>query len=438
MKERLDAINEVLFNLLKKLLPNVEANSLISILITAVIATILATIIFILVRGITRFLEKKVLSLHFQKIRTLRFQNQEILTGSQIAWGISSLFRWFRYFAYLIIFYLYINTIFSFFPKTRGVSAKLFDYFIDAIGFVLGAAWGYLPNLVTLIVIFAFGYYLIKLTRLFFKGIEEGRISLSGFYPEWASPTFAITRFFIIAFLIIVAFPYLPGKDSPAFQAVSIFFGVLISLGSTGAVSNVVAGIVLTYMRAFKIGDTVQIADTNGDIVEKTMFVTRIRTVKNVEITVPNAMVLNDHIINYSALAENEGLVLHSKVTIGYDVPWKEVHDLLRQAALATEGLEKEPDPFVLQTALNDYYVEYEINAYTKLPKIMARTYNELHRNIQDKFHEAGVEIASPSLMAYRDGNKTNIPDDYLPKDHNPPKTGIWPIVQTPKKPEKK
>ena len=295
MKERLDAINEVLFNLLKRLLPNVEPNSLLSILITAVVATILAALIFLIIRSLTRFIEKKVLSIHLQKIRTLRFQNQEILTGSQIAWGISGLFRWFRYFAYLIIFYLYINTIFSFFPKTRGVSAKLFDYFIDAIGFVLSAAWGYLPNLVTLIVIFAFGYYLIKLTRLFFKGVEEGRISLSGFYPEWASPTYAISRFLIIAFLIIVAFPYLPGKDSPAFQAVSIFFGVLISLGSTGAVSNVVAGIVLTYMRAFKIGDTVQIADTNGDIVEKTMFVTRIRTVKNVEITVPNAMVLNDH-----------------------------------------------------------------------------------------------------------------------------------------------
>ncbi len=438
MKERIDSLNEVLFNLLHRFLPNVEADSLVSILITAVVATVLAVVMFIVVRGITRFIEKKILSIHFEKIRSLRFQNQEILTGNQIAWGISKIFNWIRYLSYIIIFYLYINIIFSLFPQTRGISASLLNYFVNAVGFVLGAAWGYLPNLLTLIVIFAFGFYLIKLTRLFFKGVEEKRITLSGFYPEWASPTYSITRFFIIAFLIIVAFPYLPGKDSPAFQAVSIFFGVLISLGSTGAVSNVVAGIVLTYMRAFTIGDTVQIADTTGDVVEKTMFVTRIRTVKNVEITVPNAMVLNDHIINYSALAKNEGLILHSKVTIGYDVPWNLVHDLLKQAALSTEGLEKEPEPFVLQTALNDYYVEYEINAYTKKPKIMSRTYNELHRHIQDKFNEAGVEIASPSLMAYRDGNKDNIPDDYLPKNYNPSKTGIWPIVSTPKKPEKK
>lgn len=437
MKERLDSINDFLFAFINKLLPNVEANSLIYILITAVVATVLAVLIFIMVRAVTRFIEKKILSIQFEKLRSLKFQNQEILTGNQIAWGIGKLFAWVRYIAYLIIFYLYINTIFSFFPKTRGISAKLFDYFIDALGFVLTAVWDYIPNLLTLFVIFAFGFYLIKLMRLFFKGVEEGRISLSGFYPEWASPTFAISRFLVIAFLIIVAFPYLPGKDSPAFQAVSIFFGVLISLGSTGAVSNVVAGIVLTYMRAFKIGDTVQIADTNGDIVEKTMFVTRIRTVKNVEITVPNAMVLNDHIINYSALAENEGLVLHSKITIGYDVPWKEVHDLLKAAAYATEGLEKEPEPFVLQTALNDFYVEYEINAYTKLPRIMSRTYNELHRNIQDKFNEAGVEIASPSITMYRDGNQPNVPEDYLPKESKPPQTGLWSLIQPPKKPEK-
>ena len=423
MRERIEILFESFFNLLNRLLPNVEADSLISILITAVLATLIAIVLFIVVKGITKFIEKRVINLQSKKIRSLRLQHQEILTGHQISVSIGKLFNWFRYFCYFIVFYLYLNTIFSLFPITRGLSAKLLEEFINAVGFVLGAAWGYLPNLLTLFVIFAFGFYLIKLTRLFFKGIEEERISLSGFYPEWASPTYAITRFLIIAFLIIVAFPYLPGKDSPAFQAVSIFFGVLISLGSTGAISNIVAGIALTYMRAFNIGDRVQIADTTGDVVEKTMFVTRIKTIKNVEITVPNAMVLSNHIINYSTLAETEGLILHSKVTIGYDVPWKLVHDLLIQAANETENIEQSPSPFVLQTALDDFYVEYEINAYTKKANIMALTYNELHINIQDKFHAAGVEIASPGLTALRDGNQPNIPDEYLPTDYNPPKS---------------
>jgi len=423
MKEQLDAINDVIFNTLHNYLPNVQEKGYLSILITAVVATILAIFIIFIIRGITKFIEKRILSLHFEKIKSLNFQNLEILTGNQIAWGISKIFNWFRYICYLIIFYLYINLIFSFFPQTRGISASLLSHFISAVGFVLGAVWDYIPNLLTLIVIFAFGYYLIRLTRLFFKGIEEERISLSGFYPEWAGPTFTITRFLIIAFLIIVAFPYLPGKDSPAFQAVSIFFGVLISLGSTGAISNIVAGIALTYMRAFNIGDRVKIADTTGDVVEKSMFVTRIKTIKNVEVTVPNAMVLSNHIINYSTLAETQGLILHTKVTIGYDVPWKLVHDLLIQAANDTGNIEQTPSPFVLQTALDDFYVEYEINAYTKKANIMAVTYNELHRNIQDKFHAAGVEIASPGLTALRDGNQPNIPDEYLPKDYNPPKS---------------
>ncbi len=423
MKERIESLSEGFFNLLNRLLPTVEADSLFSILITAVLATLVAIVLFVVVKVITKFIEKKIVNLQSKRIRSLRLQHQEILTGHQISLGIGKLFTWFRYFCYLIIFYLYINTIFSLFPITRGLSAKLLEQFIHAVAFVLSAAWGYLPNLLTLFVIFAFGFYLIKLTRLFFKGIEEERISLSGFYPEWAGPTFTITRFLIIAFLIIVAFPYLPGKDSPAFQAVSIFFGVLISLGSTGAISNIVAGIALTYMRAFKIGDRVQIADTTGDVVEKSMFVTRIKTIKNVEVTVPNAMVLSNHIINYSTLAETEGLILHSKVTIGYDVPWKLVHDLLIQAANETENIEQSPSPFVLQTALDDFYVEYEINAYTKKANIMAVIYNELHRNIQDKFHAAGVEIASPGLTALRDGNQPNIPDEYLPKDYNPPKS---------------
>ena len=436
MKERLDALNEYLLNLINIIFSNVEAGTILSILITAVIATVFAVILFIVARGVTKFIEKRILSFHFNKVRSLRFQNQEILTGNQIAWGISKLFTWIRYLSYLVIVYLYINTVFSLFPRTRGISAKLFDHFLGALDFVFGAVWSYIPNLITLIVIIICGVYLIKLLRIFFKGVEERRISISGFYPEWASPTFTISRFLVIAFLVIVAFPYLPGKNSPAFQAVSIFFGVLLSLGSTGAVSNIIAGIVLTYMRAFKIGDVVQIADTHGVVVEKTMFVTRVRTVKNVEVTVPNAMVLNDHIVNYSSLAENEGLILHSKVTIGYDVPWPSVHELLKKAASETENLLTTPEPFVLQTSLDDYYVEYEVNAYTNKPGEMANTYNELHRHIQDKFHEAGVEIASPGLMAYRDGSKPNIPDDYLPKESKPPNTGIWPITRTPKKPD--
>ena len=216
-------------------------------------------------------------------------------------------------------------------------------------------------------------------------------------------------------------FPYLPGADSPAFKGISVFLGVLFSLGSTSAIGNIVAGVILTYMRAFSLGDRVQIADTMGDVVEKTLLVTRIRTIKNVDITIPNAMVLGSHITNYSSSSQQYGLILHTTVTIGYDAPWRQVHQLLIDAATATENILQLPAPFVLQTSLDDFYVSYQINAYTDRPALMARTYSELHQNIQDRFNEARVEIMSPHYSTLRDGNQTTIPPDYLPDDYRTP-----------------
>jgi small-conductance mechanosensitive channel len=165
----------------------------------------------------------------------------------------------------------------------------------------------------------------------------------------------------------------------------------------------------------------VKIADTMGDVIEKTLLITRVRTIKNVEITIANAMVLGSHIINFSSSAKEEGLILHTTVTIGYDAPWRTVHHLLIDAALATEAILKQPAPFIFQTALDDFYVHYELNAYTDQPSRMAKIYSDLHTNIQDKFNGAGVEIMSPHYSSVRDGNQIAIPDGYLPKGYSAP-----------------
>lgn len=197
--------------------------------------------------------------------------------------------------------------------------------------------------------------------------------------------------------------------------------GVLFTFGSAGALGNVVAGLVLTYMRAFKIGDRVTIGEVTGDVIEKTLLVTRVRTIQNEMISVPNSTVMNNHTVNFSSDAAVNGLILHTTVTIGYDAPWRQVHQLLIDAALATDLIEQEPAPYVLQTSLDDYYVSYRINAYTKAPNKQARIYSQLHQNIQDKFNEAGVEIMSPHYKALRDGNATTIPAEHLPKDYEAP-----------------
>jgi small-conductance mechanosensitive channel len=173
---------------------------------------------------------------------------------------------------------------------------------------------------------------------------------------------------------------------------------------------NVIAGVILTYMRPFKVGDRVQIADTTGDVVEKSLLVTRVRTIKNVEVILPNNAVLGAHILNYSANARKRGLILNTTITLGYDAPWRRVHELLIQAALRTAGIKSSPSPFVLQTSLNDFHISYEINAYTDEASRMAELYSDLHKHIQEEFNHAGVEIMSPSYLALRDGNASTTP----------------------------
>jgi small-conductance mechanosensitive channel len=241
-----------------------------------------------------------------------------------------------------------------------------------------------------------------------FDEVREGRLSVHGFYPDWAEPTAKLVKILIIAAAAIVVFPYLPGSNSPAFKGISVFPGVLLSLGSTSAVAHGVAGTILTYMRAFQVGDFVRIGNDTGEVVEKTLLVARICTQKR-------------EVVNYSAEARQKGVILHTTVTIGYNAPWRKVHDLLLAAALATDDVLHDPPPFVLQTALNDFYVAYELNAYTAKPAEMLHTYSVLHQNIQDGFNEAGVEINSPHYRSLRDGNATTIPESYLPSDYRIP-----------------
>ncbi len=360
-------------------------------------------------------------------IRPVNIQRIELLSADQIAAALTGLARTVRIVAVLVLLYVYLTSVLGLFPWTRGVSAALFGAVLSTLGAIGQAFATYIPNVVSIAVIIAVTRYIIKLISLVFTGIQRGAITFSGFHRDWAEPTYKIVRFLVIVFASIACFPYIPGAQSEGFRGISVFLGLLISLGSAAAIGNVIAGIVLTYMRPFHLGDRVKIADTFGDVTEKTLLVTRVRTIKNVDITIPNALVLSSHIINFSTSATSASpLILHTSVTIGYDAPWETVHELLIAAARATTSVLAEPQPFVLQTSLNDFYVTYEINAYTHEPNKMATIYAELHQHIQDKFNEAGVEIMSPHYTQIRDGNRTTIPDQYLPKNYQAPGIRIW------------
>jgi small-conductance mechanosensitive channel len=354
------------------------------------------------------------------RIRTLKIQSLELLSAARITESLIRGARLIRLAATLLLFYFYVPLVFSFFPWTRTFGATLLTYVLTPVANGWNAFVSYLPSLLVLLVVAVFSYFAIKAVRFLFTEIEHGTIAWPGFYPEWAMPTYKIIQLLILAFALVVMFPYLPGSDSPAFKGISIFLGVLFSLGSSSAVANVIAGVILTYTRAFRVGDRVQIADTVGDVMGKTLLATHVKTIKNVNITIPNSLVLGSHIINFSSSAKGQPLILHTGVTIGYDASWRQIHELLISAALASPDILPEPRPFVLQTSLDDFYVAYEINAYTDQPSRMALIYSALHQNIQDKFNEAGVEIMSPHYHAVRDGNVTAIPDSYLPNDYVP------------------
>lgn len=402
-----------------------------AVLLGALYAGIATFCLAIMLLGINRFFPRmlaRIASWRGTRIRTIRIQSLEIVHADRIVSLLIVIAKAVRIACILLLFYIYIPLVFSFFPWTRGYSPVLLHYVTSPFVTVGHAIWNYLPKVFFIAVIALVTHYFLKFVRLFFAEIEKGAISLAGFFPEWAEPTFKIVRFLVIAFAVVVAYPYFPGAESPAFKGVSIFLGVLLSLGSTSAVANIVAGVILTYMRAFKIGDRVKIGETIGDVVEKTLLITRISTIKNVDITIPNSIILGSHIVNYSTSAHEYGVILHTTVTIGYDVPWRTVHALLISAAKATEYIMELPAPFVFQTSLDDFYVSYELNAYTDKPSKMASIYSELHQNIQDRFNESGVEIMSPHFNQIRDGNRMTIPDAYLPKDYVP--SGIR-IVQS-------
>jgi len=407
--------------------------------VIGVLAVLVTTVVFVVLYKITKRLLTRLESFardRSLKARPLRFQSQEILSVKDIARVTGGAVQGMRIVALFILFLIYLNAVFSLFPSTREWVARLLAYLLDLLSGMVQAFVDYIPSLIIVIAILLSVRYLLRLGSLVFRGIESGRITVSGFYPEWAQPTFNILRLLIAAFTLVVIFPYLPGSGSPAFQGVSIFVGVLFSLGSTAAVSNVVAGVVLTYTRAFRLGDLVRIADAEGKVVEKSLFITRVRTPKQVDIAIPNSMVLSNHIVNFSARADKGGLVLHTAVTIGYDAPWQKVHELLVEAARRTAKVESEPEPFVLQKSLDDFYVAYELNAYTTDPDSIPGTYSEMHRHIQDTFAEAGLEIMSPHFSAVRDGHPINIPDDYLPKDYEPPAFRVHPLEKLFKRPK--
>ena len=401
-----------------------EEHSLTNLLKSIGLAVLVLIVIGLIVKYVLRLFRWTALKIQRQKnkrLKTLTVKNYTVLDTERQVHVLLLLNRIVKWTTVLVAIYVALPVIFGFFPQTEAFAHELFGYIINPIKGIFLAVWNYLPNIFAIVVIIVVFRLLLKFLHFLKVEIAEGRLSFNGFYPDWANPTYQLVRVLVIAFAFVVIFPYLPGSNSPVFQGISVFLGFLFTFGSAGSLSNVIAGLVLTYMRLFKIGDRVKIGDIVGDVIEKSSLVTRVRTPKNEIISIPNSTVMSSHTINYSSDAPEKGLIIHTTVTIGYDVPWKDMHQTLIDAALRTELVLKDPQPFVLQTSLEDFYVAYQINAYIREANKQATIYSNLHQNIQDVCNENGIEILSPHYRAARDGNQSTIPADYLPKDYEAP-----------------
>ena len=348
-------------------------------------------LLFWLTGWLFRKLKVRIQKLKDTRLKPISIQNYELLDTQRQVNLLIFLSNLLRYVIMLLQLLITVPLLFAIFPQTKGLAYQIFSYIWNPIKNILVGIVDYIPNLFAILIICFAVKYLVRLVHYLSREVEAGRLKFGGFYPDWAMPTYHIIRFLLYAFMIAMIYPYLPGAKNGVFQGISVFVGLIISLGSSTVIGNVIAGLVITYMRPFKLGDRIQLNDTTGNVIEKTPLVTRIKTPKNEVVTIPNSFIMSSHTVNYSASAREYGLIIHSEVTIGYDVPWRQVHQLLIEAALNTPGVIDDPRPFVLETSLSDWYPVYQINAYIREADKLAQIYSDLHQNIQDRSEERRV-----------------------------------------------
>ncbi len=298
-----------------------------------------------------------------------------------------------------IAVYLWLTFVFSRFPFSRPWGEKLAGFLWDMLSNFAAGALQALPGLFTVLVIFVLTRILVRAVDGFYQTVERGAMSVSWLHADTAKATRRLTVVLVWIFAVTVAYPYIPGSDSEAFKGISVFVGLMVSLGSAGLVNQVMSGLVVAYSRALKAGEFVQLGNTLGTVSEVNMLSTKVITPKRETVTVPNAVLVSSPITNYSRLADERGAIVGTKVTIGYDTPWRQVHAMLTHAAERASLVRQEPAPFVMQRALADFYPEYELIVHIDRPEQRGLALSELHAHIQDVFNEYGVQIMSPNFV---------------------------------------
>lgn len=362
--------------------------------------TLLAVLMLWAMNALFTWLNRLIERVVKKRIERIERASHRIIDAAQLWSWFGGLLRGIRAITLITIVLTWLNAALGLYPWTRPFATNIFRLLLNPLQKIGVGVVESLPDLVFLVVLTLIVRFLLQATKTFFERVDRGWIRFHNFDRDWAMPTYRIVRIMMIAFGLVVAYPYIPGSDSDAFKGVSIFLGVVFSIGSSSFIANMIAGYSLTYRGAFREGDRVKIGEHLGEVVDVRALSTRLRSLKNEEINIPNSEVLSSAVVNYSTYQRVRGIILHTDVGIGYDTPWRQVEAMLLMAADRTEGLEKTPEPFVLQTAMGDFTVVYQVNAFCRAVDRMMPIYSALHANIQDVFNEYGVQIMSPNYEA--------------------------------------
>ena len=373
---------------------------------------LLLLILYVLWIRWQRRLHRRLLRRILKRDQGWQLGPSQLLDADQLRFGLHLGLEVVHWTLLLLGSYLLVPLLLSQFPPTQVMAAGLRSQLRSVVLAIASALFNALPSLAVVALILGITALAVRLSNAWFGAMALGRIRVPGFYPEWGRPTGRICALLISLIGLVICYPYIPGSNSKAFQGAGLFVGLLAALGSSAVATNVISGVMLIYTRGFNDGDRVQINGVLGVVQERSLLVTRIRTPRNELVSLPNATVISSSIVNYSVPERefNEPLALATTVTIGYDVPWRQVHGLLLAAARSVNGISADPAPYVLQLALNDFHISYELNATLQEVSSYRQTLSDLLGEIQDQFAAADVEILSPAYHAMRNGNPSTVP----------------------------
>ena len=370
-------------------------------------ATLLFAVLLILVFRLYRILATRLPTRAEQQVHRLSGDTATLISASRATDLLRHVVAILAVVVGALLTYNWLTFVFRSFPYTRPWGESLRAFLIGRFTFFGEKIVHSMPDLFTAALILLITRFFVRLSNTLFLAAERGTVTVPWLFPEIAQPTRRIAATMLWLGGIVVAYPYLPGSDSEAFKGVSVFIGLVISLGSSSVVNQMMSGLTITYSRALRRGDFVRISDIEGIVLSVGPLSSKIKTARGEEVTIPNAVVVSHVTTNYSRYDKSEGVFFATSITIGYDTPWRQVRALLLLAAERTEGVRKSPAPRVRQAALHDAYVEYALLVALDQPHERGLVLDRLHANILDAFNEFDVQITSPNYEADPESAKT-------------------------------